>query len=170
MSTDQIIAGVRELTLDDLVDLGGFTYPLLEAGFPKVQMDTAHAVSLLTLATEALNGRASLSSAEAERDEAKRTIGHRDRRIGRLVKAMDFARAQGVRFPADDDPRLVQSGDTLSEQVKSLTEALEAVRSEFKVERHEDGRILSVAHDSGSLRRVIATLDAALASTEAANG
>jgi hypothetical protein len=76
-----------------------------------------------------------------------------------------------LRLRHDADMKAAEAQrDTLSEQVKSLTEALEAVRSEFKVERHEDGRILSVAHDSGSLRRVIATLDAALASTEAANG
>lgn len=38
-------------------------------------------------------------------DRLERKVAARDRRITRLVEALDYARAQGVRFPADDEPR-----------------------------------------------------------------
>jgi hypothetical protein len=49
------------------------------------------------------------TAAEAERDRLARTIGHRDRRIARLVEAMEFARSKGVVFPADSEPPVVLS-------------------------------------------------------------
>lgn len=46
---------------------------------------------------------------EGRAEKAERTIEHRNRRIARLVKALDYAREQGVRFPGDDEPHVVLS-------------------------------------------------------------
>jgi len=40
-------------------------------------------------------------------EDLTRTVAARDRRIKRLVWAMDYAREQGVKFPADDEPPIV---------------------------------------------------------------
>jgi hypothetical protein len=50
-----------------------------------------------------------MGEAAAALDKAERTIAARNRRIARLVEALDYARAQGVRFPADDEPPVVLS-------------------------------------------------------------
>ncbi|CAH1678291.1 hypothetical protein CHELA41_24515 [Hyphomicrobiales bacterium] len=39
----------------------------------------------------------------------ERTVCARDRRIARLVQALEYARLQGVVFPGDADPRIVSS-------------------------------------------------------------
>lgn len=45
----------------------------------------------------------------AEKERAERTIAARDRRIARLVWAMDYARSKGIVFPADTEPKVVLS-------------------------------------------------------------
>lgn len=51
--------------------------------------------------------RADAEAAEKRVAELERTIAARDRRIERLVWAMNYAREKGVRFPADDEPPIV---------------------------------------------------------------
>lgn len=58
----------EELTLSDLADLAAFALPLHDAGVPKVQMDGAHAVSLITLAAKA-HEQAALIASHARRIE-----------------------------------------------------------------------------------------------------
>jgi len=53
------------------------------------------------------NLRAELHAAWKRMEDLTRTIAARDRRIGRLVWAMDYAREKGVKFPADDEPPIV---------------------------------------------------------------
>jgi len=59
---------IEELTLGDIADLAAFALPLHDAGVPKVQMDSAHAVSLITLATKA-HEQAALIASQARRVE-----------------------------------------------------------------------------------------------------
>lgn len=46
---------------------------------------------------------------EGRAEKAERTVQHRDRRIARLVEALDYARERGVRFPGDEEPHVVLS-------------------------------------------------------------
>ena len=62
-----------------------------------------------------------LEKALAKRE---RTIAARDRRIARLVDALDYARAQGVRFPADDGPQVVLSEEAAHGDESELAETV----------------------------------------------
>ena len=53
--------------------------------------------------------RERVTALEKVLEKRERTIAARDRRIARLVDALGYARAQGVRFPADDEPQVVLS-------------------------------------------------------------
>lgn len=64
-------------------------------------------------------------------ERAERTIAARDRRIARLVDALNYARAQGVRFPADDEPPVVLSASEPQSAVTATVKPLES--SQLKV-------------------------------------
>lgn len=50
------------LTTNDINELAAFAYPLHEAGVPKVQMDTVHAVGLIRLACEGHEAAATITA------------------------------------------------------------------------------------------------------------
>lgn len=56
---------IEELTLDDLMELASFAFPARVAGVPKVQMDSAHAVSLIALAAKSHRQDALIASRAA---------------------------------------------------------------------------------------------------------
>lgn len=64
------------LTTNDINELAAFACPLHEAGVPKVQMDTAHAVGLIRLACEGHDAAAEItalrSALSAKDEEVKR--------------------------------------------------------------------------------------------------
>ncbi len=64
---------IEELTLDDLMELASFAFPAREAGVPKVQMDSAHAVSLIALAAKS-HRQAALIASHARRIEELETF------------------------------------------------------------------------------------------------
>ena len=72
---------------------------------------------------------AALPAAPSEDDKLKRTIAARDRRIARLVEALDDARAQGYVTNGEQEPPIVLSGAS-SEDVRA---GAQAVKSKFKL-------------------------------------
>ena len=75
--------------------------------------DALNAVRLGDTFTK-IQARIAALPAVTDLDKAQRTIAARDRRIDRLVSALNDARAKGYKTQAEQDCALVQSDETVA--------------------------------------------------------
>lgn len=132
----------------------------VETEYVRADLASSVADENIALLQEITRLQEQLEAVTRERDEARSTFDARIQDMSEKFRAVNVAEA--LRQLGPDRLAQIERFQAAEARAARLEAALREARGHFIVERHDDGRVSGIGHDSQALPKIVGILDAAL--------